>query len=136
MKAITICQPYAELIACGEKRVENRTWPTNHRGMLYIHAGKNRSWLDIEFTKDSYEIDRPTGIYLEMMDFGALIATGFAGQASGAAMKQLTLWVGMMLGTLMWKYILFPDSTVNMREAAFWTAAAMFSSWLSEKSHG
>lgn len=75
MKAITICQPYAELIACGEKRVENRTWPTRHRGQIYIHAGKNRQWLDTEFTKDGYEIDRPTGIYLEMMDFGALIAT-------------------------------------------------------------
>lgn len=75
MKAITICQPYAELIACREKRVENRSWATNLRGLLYIHAGKNRSWLDIEFTKDGYEIDRPTGIYLELMDFGALIAT-------------------------------------------------------------
>src|SRR4051812_4574701 len=30
----------------GEKRVENRTWSTNYRGMLYIHAGKSREWLD------------------------------------------------------------------------------------------
>lgn len=45
MKALTICQPYCELILRGEKRVENRTWPTRHRGLMYIHAGKNRSWL-------------------------------------------------------------------------------------------
>lgn len=45
MKALTICQPYAELIACGEKRVENREWPTRYRGPLYIHAGKSREWL-------------------------------------------------------------------------------------------
>lgn len=45
MKALTICQPYAHLIAIGEKRVENRTWPANYRGPLAIHAGKSRSWL-------------------------------------------------------------------------------------------
>jgi len=46
MKALTICQPYAELIACGEKLVENRTWPTAYRGPLLIHAGKSRAWMD------------------------------------------------------------------------------------------
>lgn len=45
MKAITICQPYAELVASGEKRIENRTWPTSHRGPIAIHAGKSRDWL-------------------------------------------------------------------------------------------
>lgn len=46
MKALTICQPYAELIARGEKPIENRTWPTTHRGPLAIHAGRSRDWLD------------------------------------------------------------------------------------------
>lgn len=46
MKALTICQPYAELIARGEKLVENRTWVTSYRGPLAIHAGKSRAWLD------------------------------------------------------------------------------------------
>lgn len=46
MKALTICQPYAELIASGEKVVENRTWPTRYRGPLLIHAGMSREWLD------------------------------------------------------------------------------------------
>lgn len=46
MKALTICQPYAELIVRGEKRVENRTWPTRHRGQMYVHAGKSRAWFD------------------------------------------------------------------------------------------
>ena len=44
MKAITICQPYAELIASGAKRVENRTWATSYRGELAIHAGKSRKF--------------------------------------------------------------------------------------------
>jgi activating signal cointegrator 1 len=39
MKALTIHQPYAELIARGDKRVENRTWRTRYRGPLAIHSG-------------------------------------------------------------------------------------------------
>lgn len=46
MKALTICQPYAHMIiVTKEKRVENRSWPTKHRGELLIHAGKSRAWL-------------------------------------------------------------------------------------------
>lgn len=48
MKALTIHQPYAHLIVTGEKRVENRTWATKHRGPLLIHAGKSREWLGCE----------------------------------------------------------------------------------------
>lgn len=46
VKAITVCQPYAELIARGEKRVENRTWAPTYRGPVAIHAGKSRDWLE------------------------------------------------------------------------------------------
>jgi len=45
MKALTICQPYAELFMLGDKRVENREWATNYRGPLLIHAGKSKEWL-------------------------------------------------------------------------------------------
>lgn len=48
LKALTICQPYAELIARGEKPIENRTWATCYRGPLLIHAGKSRNWLDYD----------------------------------------------------------------------------------------
>jgi hypothetical protein len=41
MKALTINQPYAELIVLGEKRVENRGWSTPYRGPVLIHAGKS-----------------------------------------------------------------------------------------------
>lgn len=45
MKALTISQPFASLIADGEKICENRTWPTNYRGTLLIHAGKGSKYL-------------------------------------------------------------------------------------------
>ncbi len=46
VKALTICQPYAHLIAVGEKPIENRSWPTQYRGQLLIHAGKSKSWME------------------------------------------------------------------------------------------
>lgn len=45
MKAITISQPYASLIATGAKFVENRTWSTSYRGPIAIHAGKGMQYL-------------------------------------------------------------------------------------------
>lgn len=40
MKALSIRQPWAWLIAAGIKDVENRTWWTPVRGRIYIQAGK------------------------------------------------------------------------------------------------
>ena len=40
MKAITIKQPWATLIMSGVKRFEFRSWKTNFRGDVLIHAGK------------------------------------------------------------------------------------------------
>lgn len=54
MKALTICNPYPVMILRGEKRVENRTWPTRYRGRLYMHAGKSRSWWDEEIDTKRY----------------------------------------------------------------------------------
>ena len=40
MKAISIHQPWASLIAFGEKRFETRSWKTDYRGPLLIHASR------------------------------------------------------------------------------------------------
>ena len=42
MKAITLWQPWAQLIAIGEKRYETRSWETKYRGMIAIHAAKKK----------------------------------------------------------------------------------------------
>lgn len=39
MKVITLKQPWASLVAYGIKKYEFRTWKTNYRGKLLIHAG-------------------------------------------------------------------------------------------------
>ena len=68
LPCLTVCQPYAHYsihgVCHGErKRVENRTWRTNYRGWLAIHAGKSRKWLGT----DDKPYDPPA------MVFGAVI---------------------------------------------------------------
>lgn len=52
MKALTIWQPWATLIALGHKKIETRGWHTNHRGPIAIHAAtrplgpEERAYLD------------------------------------------------------------------------------------------
>jgi hypothetical protein len=49
---LSIRQPWASSIVLGDKRHENRTWPTRFRGRFYIHAAKGwtgderQDWLD------------------------------------------------------------------------------------------
>jgi hypothetical protein len=52
MKALTISQPYADLIANLEKWVENRLWETALRGWIAIHAGKGTQYLGRAELKD------------------------------------------------------------------------------------
>lgn len=41
MKAITLWQPWAQLVADGRKPVETRPRPWHYRGIIAIHAGKH-----------------------------------------------------------------------------------------------
>ena len=41
MKALTLTQPWATLVAIGAKRYETRSWYTAYRGPLAIHAAKS-----------------------------------------------------------------------------------------------
>ena len=50
MKAITIWQPWASLIAIGTKRFETRSWATSYRGPIAIHAA----------LRPAHELDRQT----------------------------------------------------------------------------
>ena len=41
MKVLSIKEPWATLIINGYKEYEFRTWKTNYRGKILIHASKN-----------------------------------------------------------------------------------------------
>jgi len=42
MKGLSLLQPWASAIAVGSKRIETRSWRTNYRGLVAIHASKRR----------------------------------------------------------------------------------------------
>ncbi len=48
MKTLTVQQPAASAIAWGEKTVEHRTWATDHRGPLLIHASAAPYALEVD----------------------------------------------------------------------------------------
>ena len=60
MKVLTIKQPWAQLIIEGDKEYEFRSWKTNYRGDILIHAGKS---IDKEAIKrfECYNLEYPTG---------------------------------------------------------------------------
>lgn len=42
MKVLSLTEPYATLIYEKKKRIETRSWKTNYRGELYIHASQTK----------------------------------------------------------------------------------------------
>lgn len=59
MKALTLWQPWASLIAIGEKRVETRVWTTKYRGDLAIHAAAKMppAWLGASRHSDVFRAE-------------------------------------------------------------------------------
>ena len=49
MLCLTLKQPFASLIVCGEKRIETRSWRTRHAGRIAIHASArwDHDFLDL-----------------------------------------------------------------------------------------
>lgn len=78
MKTLSIKQPWASLIVLGIKDVENRSWSTDFRGKIYIHASKvpvrglwnilNRK--QVHEALNSNKIDNYT-----VLPYGAIIGT-------------------------------------------------------------
>lgn len=67
MKAITIKQPFASLIAEELKEYEFRTWKTKYRGKILIHAGKG---IDKKAMKkfEKYNLKYPIGSIIAIAD--------------------------------------------------------------------
>ena len=59
MKVITLRQPWATLVAEGIKKYEFRSWKTNYRGKLLIHAGSGVDKKEMERFK-SLNLEYPT----------------------------------------------------------------------------
>lgn len=85
MKALTLWQPWATLVAIGAKRIETRSWSTNYRGPLAIHAAKrvNKKDLRLCFRDPFFESLTQAGYRLiayhlfkgNTLSHGAIVAT-------------------------------------------------------------
>lgn len=83
MKALTLTQPWASLVAFGYKHIETRSWKTNYRGPLAIHAAKGFP-LNAKDLCVSYMVRHALGPHFggtncgtlaEQMPLGAVVAT-------------------------------------------------------------
>lgn len=61
--ALSIRQPWVELILQGRKTIEVRTWFTQYRGELYLHAGKRADQMILHM----FDLKQ------EHLSFGALV---------------------------------------------------------------
>lgn len=80
MKAITLHQPWATLIAVGVKTIETRSWPTKHRGPIAIHAAKRfdkAGWEESLPATDLPGLSPDAWVMLasRRQPFGAVVAT-------------------------------------------------------------
>lgn len=77
MKALTLTQPWASLVAIGAKRIETRSWGTAYRGTLAIHAAKG--WtpeaVDLFFKEPFRSVLLAAGYKLfSLLPRGAMVA--------------------------------------------------------------
>jgi len=78
VKALTVAQPYASLIAANRKSVETRSWQTSYRGPLAIHAAKTApASLTREVAKASEDLILVRGA---IVCVAQLVAITIAGQ--------------------------------------------------------
>lgn len=79
MKALSIKQPWANLIIHAGKDIENRTWKTTYRGRLAIHASKRKSWGEyVDAVVLAEQSGLTASISIPMPDecvYGAIIGT-------------------------------------------------------------
>lgn len=47
MKTISLMQPWATLVVVGAKQIETRSWTTDYRGPLLIHASRSRAGAEL-----------------------------------------------------------------------------------------
>jgi hypothetical protein len=79
MKVLTLTQPWATLVAIGAKRIETRSWSTNYRGPLAIHAAKGYPQETRALTISNYPIAKALHdaglVKLKDLPLGTIVAT-------------------------------------------------------------
>lgn len=77
MKALTLTQPWATLVAIGAKKIETRSWRTKYTGPLAIHAAKGFPRVARDFTLDPIVYESYRNIWPDWPAYpqGCILAT-------------------------------------------------------------
>jgi activating signal cointegrator 1 len=76
VKALSLTQPWATLVATGEKRIETRSWSTGYRGWIAIHASKGFPRWAREYAEDlEFQAAlKRHGYSIESLPLGCIVA--------------------------------------------------------------
>ena len=123
MKVITLKQPWATLVAEGIKEYEFRSWKTNYRGKILIHAGagidkeemKKFEHLNLEYPSKRIiaEVELVDCLFLDEslnkkiieennIAYGSKVRTGYAWKLKNAKKINLDKEINGKLG--LWNY--------------------------------
>jgi hypothetical protein len=107
MKALSVMQPWATLIALGAKHVETRSWSTSYRGPLAIHA--------------SSRISREAALSLRVPSILEALAAGGYQKGGGPATNPYGLQLGRVIAvaTLVDVQRITPDNVPAEPERSF-----------------
>ena len=76
MKALSLTQPWAELVVLGEKQWETRSWRTSHRSRIAIHAAKKfLGWAKALTEEDPYFVTALGKYPITRVARGAIVGT-------------------------------------------------------------
>ncbi len=70
LRALSVRQPWAELIMLGDKEIEYRNYPTDVRGVVYIYASATRYPAE-----DEQEMQAESGLDLDSLPRGVIVGT-------------------------------------------------------------
>jgi hypothetical protein len=74
MKALTLWQPWASLVAAGAKTIETRSWSTDYRGPLAIHSALAADNLSLALHGSMKAALTVAGINPEALPLGKIVA--------------------------------------------------------------
>ena len=70
MKVLSLIEPYATLIKNGVKTIETRSWKTNYRGKLYIHASATKIPKEYKRNKELMSL-----VNINNLNYGQIICS-------------------------------------------------------------
>lgn len=104
MQAISLKQPWAQLIVIGVKHAETRSWPTEYRGEIAVHASKAfPNWMRAETWNNEMfrEPLNEAGFGPKDLPLGAIVGTV---EITGCYRSEEAGSMGIYHHSLEWRY--------------------------------